>query len=985
MLAQPSLWFRPYRLDGAGGQLWHHAAMVHLSPKALAVLWCLASQAGQVVPKATLLDTVWADTVVSEGVLTACIRDLRRALGDDARQPRYIETVHRLGYRFVAPVEDSTLPLPGLQVVASPDVAPDHPTAGLVGRDAEMARLHAVLERVQGGQRQVLFVTGEAGIGKTTLVEAWVATLNLQAAGRVGWGQCVDACGAGTGYLSVLEALGRLCRGPAGATVVAHLLQWAPAWLVQLAGVVSPAERERLYRYTSGVTRERLLRELAEALEALTQKQPLVLVLEDLHWSDASTVQVLTVLARRREMARLLVLGTYRPAELILRAHPLKQAKAELRLHRQCAELVLGPLPQEAVADYVAQCFPAPVAKAIAPAVYERTDGHPLFMVHVASYLAQQGGLDSHAGEAVATQVPQALDAIPPGVQQLIELQLEQLRPDEQQVLVMASVVGAEFAAASVAAGLQAPPEVPEAACSALAQEGLFLEARGLAAWPDGTLSGQYRFRHALYQEVLYRRLTEVQRVQGHRRIGARLETGYGGRGGERAAELAGHFERGRDPERALSYHTQAGTQALTRCAYQEAINHLTTGMTLLEALPATPARTRQELALLVILGPALIVTKGQASTDVERVYTRAYELSQHGPDPSQLFSILRGLWIFYAASSQFQTASEVGNQLFAQAQHAHDPALLLEAHRVLAPTCFFLGELAAAREHAEHGMALYTPHQHHTLALRYGQDSGVVCLAFAAWALWHLGYPDQALRRSYEALALARRVSHPHSLALAHYFTAAVHQFRHEVQAVQTQAAAAHALSTAHGFAWYAANSAVQQGWVLAAQGQGEAGLARMIQGLGDYETTGASLHRPYFLALVAEVQARVGQVPAGLRTLTDACKVVHDTGERVYEAELYRLKGELLLAHTGARDDAEACFYQALTVARRQNATSWELRAAMSLARLWQQQGKRQEARALLAAVYDWFTEGFGIGDLQEARALLDDLKNPTAPRRC
>jgi predicted ATPase/DNA-binding winged helix-turn-helix (wHTH) protein len=985
MPARPLLQFGAYRLDGSQGQLLRHDAVLHLPPKALAVLWCLASQAGQVVTKEALLDTVWADTVVSEGVLTACIRDLRRALDDDARQPRYIETVHRRGYRFVAPVEDSTSPLLALPAVTSPDVAPVHATVELVGRDAEMAQLHAVLERARGGQRQTLFVTGEPGIGKTALVEACFEALAAPDAARIGWGQCVEHYGPGAAYLPVLEALGRLCRGPAGPTIIGHLRQWAPAWLAQLSGVLPPAEREQLQRQARRPSRERMLRELVEALEALTREQLLVLVLEDLHWSDTSTVEVLTMLARRRELARLLVLGTYRPAELILRAHPLKQAKAELQLHGHCAELVLGPLPQEAVAAYVAQHFPAPVAAAIAPAVYQHTDGHPLFMAQVAAYLAPQVGLDSCIDEAVATPVAQALEAIPSGVQQLIELQLERLRPDEQQVLAMASVIGVEFAVASVAAGLQVSPEGPEAVCETLARQGPFLEACGLAVWPDGTLSGRYRFRHALYQAVLYRRLAEVQRVQGHQRIGARLETGYGARAGEIAVELAVHFERGRDPERALTYHTQAGTYALTRFAYQEAIMHLTTGLVLLETLPATQARTHQELVLLVALGPALIVTKGQASADVERVYTRAYDLSQHDSDPPQLFSILRGLWMFYAASGQFQTASELGKQLFAEAQHAHDPVLLLEAHRVLAPTCFFLGELAAAREHAERGMALYVSHQHDTLALHYGQNSGVACLAFAAWALWHLGYPDQALRRSYEALALARRVSHPHSLALAHYFTAAVHQFRREVQAVQTQATAAHALSTTHGFAWYAATSAVQQGWVLAVQGQGEAGLTRMIQGLGDYEITGAALHRTYFGALLAEAQARVGQVRAGLRTLTDAFKAVHNTGERVHEAELYRFKGELLLARRDAQDDAEACFLQALTVARGQSATSWELRAAMSLARLWQRQGKRQEARGLLTAVYDRFTEGFGTSDLQEARALLDDLTNPTGPRRC
>jgi predicted ATPase len=323
--------------------------------------------------------------------------------------------------------------------------------------------------------------------------------------------------------------------------------------------VLPAAEQRRLQRRTAGATRASMLRELAEALEALTHTHLGVLVLEDLHWSDPSTVEVLTMLARRREAARLLVLGTYRPAELIWRAHPLKQAKAELHLHGQCAELILSYLREPAVAAYVARRFPAHVAQAVAPMLYQRTTGHPLFMVHVADYLAQQMGLETCTSPELVAQVAAVAAVIPPGMQQLIELQLAQLSAEEQRVLEMASVVGVEFAVASVAAGLQTPLGLPEAVCEALAQRGQFLEACGLSMWPDGTVSGQYRFRHAVYQQVLYRRLASARRVQGHRRIGARLEAVYGARTAEIAAELAGHFARGQDAERAIPYHAQAG------------------------------------------------------------------------------------------------------------------------------------------------------------------------------------------------------------------------------------------------------------------------------------------------------------------------------------------------------------------------------------------------------------------------------------------
>jgi predicted ATPase len=413
----------------------------------------------------------------------------------------------------------------------------------------------------------MLFVAGEAGIGKTALVEAGLAECAAHETVWVGWGQCVESYGAETGYLPLLEALGRLCRGPAGSTALEVLRQWAPSWLAQLTGVLAPAEQARLQRRTQATTRARMLCELAEALEALTPVHPVVVVLEDLHWSDPSTVDVLTMVARRREAARLLVLRTYRPAELILRAHPLRQATAELRQHGQCCELLLGYLSEAAVAAHVARHFPAPLVQAMAPVLYQRTAGQPLFMIHMAEYLAQHTGLETSPGPALAARLASVAEAIPPGVQQLIELQLGQLDDEAQRLLEMASVAGVEFASASVAAGLHTPLQLVEEGCAALAQWGAFLEAWGLAAWPDGTVSGQYRFRHALYPQVLYRRLATARRVEGHRRIGARLEAAYGLQAVQMAAELAMHFERGHDAERAMRYRQQAADTALGRYA----------------------------------------------------------------------------------------------------------------------------------------------------------------------------------------------------------------------------------------------------------------------------------------------------------------------------------------------------------------------------------------------------------------------------------
>jgi len=463
-----------------------------------------------------------------------------------------------------------------------------------------------------------------------------------------------------------------------------------------------------------------------------------------------------------------------------------------------------------------------------------------------------------------------------------------------------------------------------------------------------------------------------------HLQIGARKETGYGAQAQEIAAELAVHFEQGRDADRALRYLQYAADNALRRSAHADAITHLTKALVLLTVLPETPERAQRELILQTTLGPALMATKGYAAPEVEYAYARARALCQQVGETPQMFQAVWGLWYFYLARAEFQRARELGEQLLNVAQRVQAPGLLLLAHRMLGHTLSFLGEFSAAQVHLEHGMTLYAPEQHRSLVSLYGQDQGVICQSWAALTLWCLGYPDQALWRIREALTLAQELAHPFSLAYAMCFAGMLCQLRREVQAAQERATAAIVLCTEQGFAHYLARGRILRGWTMAEQGQGAEGLAQMRQGLTAYQATGAEVFRPYYLAFLAEVHGKVGQAEEGLTVLAQALAAVHKTGERLYEAELSRLKGELLLVRSAEHhEEAETCFQQALTVARHQQARSWELRAATSLARLWQHQSKRAAAYDLLAPVYGWFTEGFVTADLQEAKVLLEDLR--------
>jgi DNA-binding winged helix-turn-helix (wHTH) protein/tetratricopeptide (TPR) repeat protein len=997
----PILLFDSFRVDLRDERLWRGEEVIHLTHKAFAVLRYLLQHPAQLVPKEALLDAVWPETYVSDAALTVCIRELRQGLGDDARAPQFIETVRGRGYRFLAPVtvaeRSAAIPEVASPAALAPGAVSFTPLSfarrpiTLVGREAELTRLQQWLASALERVRQVGFISGEVGIGKTTLVDAFVAQVEGEAAVWIGHGQCIDQYGAGEAYLPLLEALGRLCRGPEGRYFLNLLRQQAPSWLIQMPTLLSEDERAALERQESGVTQARMLRELAEAVETLTTERPLLLVLEDLHWSDASTLAWLAYVARRREVARLLVLGTYRPVQAIVAEHPLRTLTQELRGHGQCEELLLDYLSEAAVAAYLAERCPGPeLPGGLAPMLHQRTDGNPLFLVTLVDTLVRQGVLaEGTTGwhlpggmEAVAVEVPESL-------RQLIEQQLEEVSSEDQTLLETASVAGAEFSAAAVAAGVGCAAEEVEARCAALARRGQFVQGRGSAAWPDGTVAAQYGFIHALYQEVLYDRIPAGRRVRWHEQIGGRLEVGYGGQAREIAAALAEHFVRGRDAPRAVQYLWHAGENARRRSAYQEAIAHLSKGLEVLGTLSDTVERAQQEVDLQTTLGLAFMAAKGYAAPEVRTAYTRARALCQQLDDAPKLSPVLSGLWIFHLARAELHTARDMAEQLLQLGQGTQDPAALGSAHHGLGQILYHMGEFFSAKEHCEQALALFT-HQLLTFpdAIRSVQDGRVLSLGYMAFSLWHLGYPDQALQKTHEALALARELSHPFTMASALHFAAVVHWCRGEKVLAQERNEEMLALSVEQGFPPFVAGGNFAKHALLLEQGKiaVDEGIAQMRRSLDTYRATGVHIGLPQILTMMAMAEGAVGQVDEGFALLAEAQDVAARTGECRHESALSLLKGSLLLGQEHQDRDAgdlgrktaeaEAHSRHAIAVARRQQAKSLELQAVMSLSRLWQQQGKRDEARELLVEVVGWFSEGFDTGDLKAAKALLEAL---------
>jgi predicted ATPase len=487
-----------------------------------------------------------------------------------------------------------------------------------------------------------------------------------------------------------------------------------------------------------------------------------------------------------------------------------------------------------------------------------------------------------------------------------------------------------------------------------------------------------YRFKHALIQDAAYASLLKSTRQQMHQQVARVLEAQFPETVATQPELVAQHYTEAGYPAQAIPHWQRAGQQALQRSAHLEAVRHLNMALELLAPLPETPARAQQELDLQLALGPALVATKGPATPEVEQTYARARALCQQMGDTPQRFPTLRGLWRFYWSRGALLIAREIGEQLFGLAQRAADPThRLVIAHDALGVTLFYLGDYAAARTHLEQAIALTDPAAQQVVALRHGWAPGVMCLAAVANTLWCLGFPAQAGQRGQEALALAQALAHPYSLGVAQVFAAWLYHRRREAPAVQMQADALLALATAQGFPFYEGFGTAWRGWALAMQGEGATGLAQLRQGMTALLAVGQERERPLCLVLLAEVMEHTGQVGEGLRLLAEALEAFEATGQGDMLSEAYRLQGELLLQQaTPDVAQAEVYFQQALAIARRQQAKSWELRAAMSLSRLWQQQGKPAEAYELLAPVYSWFTEGFDTADLQETKALLETL---------
>jgi predicted ATPase len=852
-----------------------------------------------------------------------------------------------------------------------------------VGRQQERAALRAGFELAAAARGLFLCVTGEAGLGKTTLVEELLEELSAnQRPCVIARGRCSERLAGAEAYLPFLEALDSLLQGAGGALAAQVMKQVAPTWYVQLAPLAAEDPLlARVLAEAKAATQERRKRELGVFFDEMSRGRPLVLFLDDVHWADASTIDLLAYLAGQCATRRLLIVLTYRPTDLALAKHPFGPLQLELQGRGVCREVPLRFLGPDDIKRYLALRFPGHAfPEELGAVVHRRTGGNPLFLVDLLQYLCDRGVLVASGGKwALARAVPDLQRDLPASVRSLIQRKVEQLDEADRRLLVAASIQGYEFDAAVVARVVQRDAAEVEERLEVLDRVHAFVRCLREHTFPDGTLTLRYGFVHVLYQNAFYAGLQPTRRITLSAAVADALLGLHKGQGSAVAAELALLFESARDFARAGEHFLLAAQNAAAIYAHQEAVALAQRGLELLRQTPDTPERDRLELRLQVTLGMQLQVTQGFATAAAEPPYTRARELCHRLQENEPLFAVLWGLWLFHKVRSELSQARALAEQLFAQAERVTDPALVLQSHQALAVTSLCLGEPATTRRHMEQGTALYDRRRHRGHTFRYGQDPGVACLAFGAVALWLLGYPDQAVQRSQEAVALGEELGQPSTLALALHFAAMLRQYRREPPAVQSRAEATTAIATEHGFSFWLAGGLAMRGWALAERGARSDGVSHLRQGLAAWVATGSETYRTYYLALLAEALDQDGESVEGLEVLAQAQALAESTGERFHEAELHRLRGEFLLSRPGAEGagrQAEASFQRALAIARQQQAKSLELRAAMSLSRLYQQQKSRAEALPLLAQTYGWFTEGFDTRDLREAKTLLEQL---------
>jgi DNA-binding winged helix-turn-helix (wHTH) protein/tetratricopeptide (TPR) repeat protein len=955
--------FGPFRFDIGEHRLFKEGKEIYLRRKPFAILKYLTEHPQRLVTQEELVDVIWGKVVMSDSVLRTHVSDVRRAVGEGV-----VETVVGRGYRFLHAVEtERPQPVPRAAEPVAPCSAPSH----LVGRETEMNVLVQAFEAALDQKRQLVFITGDPGIGKTALVDEFLKEFAAPRGALIASGLCVEHLGAAEAYLPVLAALGVLCRGDGGRHVADLLTRHAPTWRAQMPGLLDDDELQSLARRTQGATQPRMLRELAEALEVIAAERPLVLVLEDVQWADVSTTDLLAMLGARREAARILVVATCRPSE-IMKGDGMSRLIAELRARKQATVLGLETWSEATTGEYLVRRFAAArFPEGLAPCVHRMTGGNPLFAAAVVDDLEGRGMIRSSGdGWELTATVADVEKRRPDTVRQLIDIQIDRLKSEEQGVLEAASLVGVQFAAGAVALALELAADEVDSLCEGLASHKGLLRFVGSEPWPDGSIQSHYSFAHALYRDAALSRVPTVTRRMWHRRVADGLEHAHGAAVDSIATELAVHYDEARIVAKAVRYYGLAGERAMRRFGRAEALAQFSRAHALMATLPASDESDRTELAVLKQMGPAMFALQGTKAPQLEHTFIRTAELARRVGDDRGLLAALLGLQRCHFLRGQLVDSERYEGEVAEVLSRLNDPTTAAMASVIGSKARLYRGQLAVARGPLiEAGAVLEAIERERVANVAGVWRPHLVLLA------WLEGEPDDALAAAGRMRAGAESAGDPYYLCVALTVAALTHFWRREPE--HALAAARRALDVGHD-----EGSPVWRGWAMSVHHWAAAALdSQTAPSHSEELSTALSMllgpgpgpaGRTAFTPCVVGVHAAAGHRDRAVQELDEALAFVERTDERAWSSELHRLRGELL--RDSDRAEAERAMKRALEVSREQGAKSFELRAALSLAKLNRGPKKNHGALEELRRCFASFTEGFGTGDLVEVKALLD-----------
>ena len=958
--------FAEFEIDRSAYQLRRKGRPLKLERIPLDLLFLLIERREELVTREEILERIWGKGVFLDvdNAINSAVRKIRRALHDDSESPRFIETVPTRGYRFVAKIEETIHhgTRGGEKIIRAAQNS-------MVGRERELGALLSGLEDTALGRGGIYLISGEPGIGKTRLCEELMA--DAETNGKlIMLGHCHQD--EGVPFLPFVEMLEKFAdRAPAPEILrreladegseLARLLPKLRRILPDLPPSLDLAPAE---------ARRNLLNCFCDFVVRIGSQKSAMLVVEDLHWADESTLALLHFIAERLSGARLMLVGTFRDAETDI-GSDLAKTLEELLRGRRATRLKLRGLQCDEVAAMLSGISGKPMPASLVSEIYAETDGNPFFVEELYRYLDEENRLYDDAGQLRSELKLAEVDA-PPSVRLVVSRRLERLSVATRKILSTAAVIGRFFSfdllCAASAIDTDALLECIEEA-----------ERAGLVSSAGGSHAAVFQFSHELVRQAVISALSSAKCDKIHLEIGETIERIYASTLEDYWGELAFHYNHSSNSQKAVEYLGHAATQAVRGTAYAQAVTYIRSALERLREWPVGEARNRQEVALQLTVGPVLQNTLGQGSPEAEKPYLRAYELCREIDDPPQLFRVMSGLWGCYQVQAKFEAARKLGVELLALAENLRRPLFLLGAHEAIGTTCLWKAELASARAHLEKAFSFYDRSKRRPKSsFRATQDPGVDCLSFLSFTLWYLGYPDQALRANKEAMALAHELEHPYTLGYAAVHAGIIRRWRGEQAACHELMEEAFAICSKHGFPFFLSHATFFRGWLLDQQGHHEQGLTEILQGIEVYRTTNSGINWPYILILLAEAYASGNRIKEGLEVIDEAITVVERTGERRDEPDVHRVKGVLTLHSktSQARRRAEEHFRKAIEVARVQEARSWELRATVSLARLLRDTNRRAEARTMLADIYGWFTEGFDTADLKDAKALLDEL---------